>query len=412
MSPATASSRATRSRPPASAAHPRPLAWLALVAAVVAAVSPLVVCAAVGVLGWYLSDSGIHGTPSDGMRTGALAWLAGHASTVTIQGTVVSMLPLGITAACAWTVWRVALRLGRSLAGHGPDADRISDGERDLTVPAAVLIFGLGYGGVLWAVASGASSVTDVSTGRLVGAVVVGCLALVLPAVAVGSGRAAIWVGRAPIGVAITLAATRRLLRWFVLACTVLVVGSLLVHWQTVANTLSDLHSSTGEAVLLIGLSLLLFPNAVAFASAWLLGAGFAVGTGTFVSPGVVILGPLPIFPLVAALPTSTPGEWASWLVVLPGLVAAAAVARTQWLYPCVDWLTGPVRGACAGALAALAAACVAALASGAVGPGRMREIGPDFGAVLQHGLVSFGVGGLIAGLVMTAYQRRTLLED
>lgn len=409
MSPATVSSRTARSRP--SAAHPRPLAWLSLLAALVAALAPLVVCAAVGVVGWYLSDSGVYGAPSDGMQTGALVWLAAHGSTVTINGTLVTMLPLGLTAACAWTVWRVALRLGRSLAGHGPDADRISDGERDLTVPAAVLVFGLGYGAVLMAVASGASEVTELSRGSLVQAVLVGSLLLVLPAVAVGSGRAAIWVGRAPIGIAVTLAAARRLVRWFVLTSVVLVVLSLLVHWQTFANTFSDLHSSTSEAVLLVGLSLLLFPNAAAFAGAWLLGAGFTVGTGTFVSTSAVVLGPLPIFPLVAALPVTTPGAWASWVVVLPALVAAAAVARTQWLYPCVDWITGPVRGACAGALTALAAACLAALASGAVGPGRMQDIGADFGAVLVHGLVGFGLGGLVAGLAMTAYQRRTLIE-
>ena len=34
---------------------------------------------------------------------------------------------------------------GDALSGHGPDADRISDGERDLTVPTAVAMFVIGY---------------------------------------------------------------------------------------------------------------------------------------------------------------------------------------------------------------------------------------------------------------------------
>lgn len=411
MSSATTPARSRAPRTP-DTTSPRPLAWLSLVAALLAALGPLLVCAALGVVGWYLSDAGVHGTPSDGMATGSLTWLAAHGSTVTIAETRVTMLPLGLTLVCAWTVWRSALRLGRSLAGHGPDADRISDGERDLTVPAAVLVFGLGYGAVLGVVAAVVGDVTDLSRARLVLSVLIGCLVLVAPAVAVGSGRAAIWLGRCPVGVPVTLSATRRLLHWFALTCAALVVLSLVVHWQTVANTLSDLHSSTGEAILLLGLSLLLLPNAVALGGSWLLGSGFTVGTGTFVSQSVVVVGALPIFPLVAAIPTATPGAWASWTVVVPGLVAAAAVARTQWLYPCVDWITGGVRGACAGALGAVAAALIAALASGAVGPGRMSEVGAGAGQVLVHGLVAFGIGGLLAGLVMTGHQRRTLLTD
>lgn len=390
---------------------PRSLGTLSLAAALVAAAAPVLVCAALGIVGWYLSDGGVHGTPTAGMRTGVLAWLAAHGSGITVQGVAVTMLPLGITLLCAWTVWRVAMRLGRNLAGHGPDADRIADGERDLTVPAAVLVFALGYGGALLVLARGVDGVTDLSTARLLVATLVGALFLVTPAVAIGSGRAAIWVGRWPIQVAVTLAAGRRVLWWLMNTSLALVVVSLLLHWGTVANTLSELHSSTGEAVLLIGLSLLLLPNAAVFATAWLVGAGFTVGTGTFVSQSVVVLGPLPIFPLVGALPSQTPGSWATWMVAVPAVVAALAVARTQVLYPCVDWVSGGVRGAAAGVLAALGVAALTVLASGAVGPGRMADVGADASQVFVHAVAACGLGGLLAGLVMTGVQRRTLLE-
>ena len=70
---------------------------------------------------------------------GALAWLMAHGSGITVQGVAVGVVPLGLTAICAWSMWRVAHRVGDALSGHGPDADRISDGERDLTVPVAAL---------------------------------------------------------------------------------------------------------------------------------------------------------------------------------------------------------------------------------------------------------------------------------
>jgi hypothetical protein len=110
-----------------------------------AALVPLVVLLCVGVIGWFLSDSGLHGTTRDGLRAGGLAWLMAHGSGVTVQGALVSVVPLGLTLATAWTTGRVAHRVGDLVSGHGPDADRISDGERDWTVPVAIALFLVGF---------------------------------------------------------------------------------------------------------------------------------------------------------------------------------------------------------------------------------------------------------------------------
>ena len=45
----------------------------------------------------------------------------------------------------AWATWRIGHRIGDSISGHGPDADAISDGERDWTVPVALAFFTAGY---------------------------------------------------------------------------------------------------------------------------------------------------------------------------------------------------------------------------------------------------------------------------
>ena len=48
-------------------------------------------------------------------------------------------------------------------------------------------------------------------------------------------------------------------------------------------------------------------------------------------------------------------------------------------------------------------------LAGGAVGPGRMRDVAPYSFDVLLHAVTAFGVGGLLGGLAVTWWQRRTM---
>src|SRR3954451_12457722 len=130
------------------AAHRRPLVLLGLLAGVVAAASTLLVCLAGGVIGWFLTDAGAHGAPRDGLRVGALGWLIAHGSGVHVEGVHITAVPLGLTLVAAVVVWRLGLRLGDSVSGHGPDADAIADGVRDWTVASATSLFAVGYVGV------------------------------------------------------------------------------------------------------------------------------------------------------------------------------------------------------------------------------------------------------------------------
>ncbi|MBO0842250.1 MAG: hypothetical protein J2O46_03630, partial [Nocardioides sp.] len=125
--------------------HRRPLVAVALLGGVGAAMITLLVCMAIGVVGWFLSDAGAHGTPSDAIRIGALGWLIGHGSGVVVAGTPVTAVPLGVTLAVVWTIWQVGVRVGDSVSLHGPDADGLADGERDWTVPLTAGLFTLAY---------------------------------------------------------------------------------------------------------------------------------------------------------------------------------------------------------------------------------------------------------------------------
>ena len=397
--------RGTDSRP-----GPRlPLAVVAFLGGVLAALGPLLVCLGVGVVGWFLADAGSHGQPSDGLRVGATAWLMGHGSGVSVEGVRLTVVPLGVTLLAAWSTWRAGLRVGHLVSGHGPDADGIEDGERDWTVPVAVALLTAGYAvtGIVTASLAATRASSPGTGGVVTWSLLLGVL-VALPALAIGSGRAAIWVAGAPPSLVESVRTARRVLRtWLVVALAAFLL-SFALDLGTAANVMSQLHSGAGDVVIVVLVSLLLLPNAVAFSGAYLAGPGFTVGAGTLVSPSVVVLGPLPMFPMLAALPDAgEPPAWTVALVALPVLVAALAAARAQQVAPTLRWEEGALRGCVGGALAAVAFAILSGLAGGAVGPGRMREVTPLAGDVLVQCLTTFGLGGLLGGLVMTAWQRR-----
>ncbi len=382
---------------------------LAFAGGVAAAASTLVVFLGLGVIGWFLTDGGAHGAPRDGLRVGALGWLMGHGSGVTVEGAAITVMPLGVTLVCAWATWRIGLRVGDSVSGHGPDVSGLSDGERDWTVPVASGLFAVGYVvTAILVVSVAATPSTDPSTAGVVGWASALCLFVGTPAIAVGAGRAAIWLALVPppVRAACTLARVL-VISWLAVSLTAFVLA-LVVDFDTAANIMSQLGANAGDSVLFVVLSLLVLPNAVAFSGSYLLGPGFTVGAGTLVTPQAAVLGALPMFPLLAALPDDGPAPaWTAWLLAVPVLVAALAAAWVQRGLPTVRWDEGALRGCAGGIAAGIGFASIAAVAGGAVGPGRMRDVGPLVGDTLLQSITAFGVGGLLGGLAMTWWQRR-----
>lgn len=401
-------------RPGAATRRPYPLALVAVLGGTLAAAVPLLVSACVGVIGWFLSDAGVHGTPRDGLRAGALAWLMAHGSGISVRGTVVSVVPLGLTLLAAWSAWRTGHRVGERVSGHGPDADRIADGERDWTVPSATALFLVGYavvGVVVASLAAGAGA--DPSVARVVGWSALLSVLVAAPAIAIGSGRAAIWAAFLPSAVRGVFATTLWIVAAFLALSTAALLLGLALGAGEAATMMSRLHLHPGEAGLYSLVNLAYLPNAAVFSGAWLLGPGFAVGAGTLVSPALVVLGPLPLFPLLAALPAPGPTSQAvASLVVLPPLVAVLGVVLAQRRRPTLRWDEAVLRGCGGGIGAGVAVGLAAALSGGAAGPGRMQQVGPAAFDVLVHAITAFGVGGLVGALAMTWWQRRRATAD
>jgi hypothetical protein len=199
--------------------HRRPLVVVAALGGSAAALMPILVLSALGVIGWFVSDAGVHGEPRDGLRIAAIAWLAAHGADVQIQGATITMLPLGITILCAWVLWRMGYRVGDSVSGHGPDAEGIVNGERDLIVPTATVVLTASYVVVtVFASVLSATSAAGPSPMAAIGGAMVLAVGFGGVGIAVGSGRAAIWMALVPIGVRAVLAGASRIVGLYVLA--------------------------------------------------------------------------------------------------------------------------------------------------------------------------------------------------
>lgn len=79
---------------------------------------------------------------------------------------------------------------------------------------------------------------------------------------------------------------------------------SLAFHFSVVRDLYAVLDAGIIGGVLLTIISILTLPNMAISALSYLIGSGFAIGSGTLVSPGIHQLNEIPAFPLLGAIPT------------------------------------------------------------------------------------------------------------
>ena len=166
------------------------------------------------------------------------------------------------------------------------------------------------------------------------------------------------------------------------LAISSVMIGvSLTLNWVAVTRLYEGLQVSfIGALVVTVG-QLMLLPNLIVYGASWLTGAGFSIGTGSMVSPIGTQLGPIPALPVLGGLPigTNIPGLWVLAIPVLLALFATVAVRshttelRFNFATPFAAALS---LGLSIGVVAAVESAALAFLASGALGPGRLAEVG------------------------------------
>jgi hypothetical protein len=389
-------------RTSASAASRGPVArplWLgAGFAGAVAAGAMLTACMAVGLVGWFASDAGSHGDTRDALRVGADAWLLAHGAGLTLEGATIGVVPLGLTALCGY----VAFRLGRWARLTSADEDGPAVALAALVLAGVYAVVAV-VTAVLATLPTAEPGLMPAFAGAFGLALLGGGAGLVrtdrrTAAMAARVPETAVAVVRGGVGVVLVVLA----------AGAALVTGALVLDLGTAASVLSRLHADAAGSALYTLLVAAVAPNAALLGSAYLLGPGFAVGTGTVVSPTAVVLGPVPAFPLLAALPAPGPGPaWATGFVAVPVLLAAAVGALTVRRHPTTAYETGALRGLGAGVVGGVLVTVLVHLAGGSAGPGRMADVGAPFLDTLAAAVVALGIGSLLGAVLATWRTRR-----
>lgn len=365
-----------------------------IVSGVLAALQALVLSLAVVVLPAVVAFLLSSGTTESGTGWGrslsvaAGLWLLAHGVPLAAAGSTITLVPLGLTAIALFTCYVSAKRsshatLAAWVAGTVTYAAATTavalvtgsaPGALAVWAPlGGLLVAGLGLGG-------GILARRDAPTLAEVGE----RLDRVAPAVLRLGARA---------GLLATALVTA--------AAALLVLAWVVAGRATSADVVAGLAPGVAGGVVLALAQLAVVPDLVAWALAWLAGPGFAVGEGTAFTTGGTTSGPLPAVPVLGALPGD---DWANavsaaapLLLVLAGVVAGLFAwrrldpARVRWSHVAV------VLGGVAGTVVVLVGVLQAA-ASGAVGPGRLEQVGAD---PLVTALVVAGEVTLGAALVL-----------
>lgn len=182
-----------------------------------------------------------------------------------------------------------------------------------------------------------------------------------------------------------------------VLVAATVIVAILLIRGMSQAGDLwAALDPGLGGGIVLGVGSLLAVPTMILWTASALIGPGFMLGSDTSVDLTGAQLGQVPGFPLFAALPS--PGTFPDWVFVL-GLVPLLAGMLTGWrLRLAAD--AGPGKrlllGTIAGALSGMILGVLVALSHGAIGPGRMANVGPPLVTPLLVAMGVMAVGGAL----------------
>lgn len=336
--------------------------WTGVGAAVVCAVAAIVVVA----ICWLPVSAAGHGSrAASTIRAGLLTFLACVHGGITIDGTSVALLPLGMLIAVAAVLWRA----GVALADTAATLD-----ERDplrLAVAAAVQAGGFATCCLI------AVPFASLGTSRAP-FLSVGLAAALVALLAGGAGFVANsplrdWCRYVPDFLVAGARAALAVLSAVLGAGALLVAGSLVVHHAAVEALSRQVGGGWGGVGLLV-LGILAAPNAAIAGAGYLSGVGFAVGHGSTVAPLATTRGVLPAFPVLGAVPS---GGGAN--VVTKGYMVVTVVALTavlaHFLRRATLRRTAQTIGV-ATVIAGLAALVLGWQSGGAVGDGRLAAVG------------------------------------
>ena len=392
-------------RPPPDRSGRAPLLVAAGFATLWAALlSYLPVAAVIGLARSFEGAGGLGGAAGAGLA----AWLLGHGVPIGTPIGPLALAPLLLSSLIVWRLTRAGLHVTRAVG-----ARRSGSGRTALLASGAVGLWYALFGVVAAALVDGPVYRAGLhflllgTAGALAGAMAGTDIPLAL-------------AGRLP-------RALRHGIRTgLVAALAILAVGaacaglSIAFHGGQAADTIAAYRTGVAGQAGITLVSLAYGPNAAVWASAYLLGPGFALGVGSAVRLTEVTVGPLPTLPLLAGLPNGPMGAAGTAVLAIPVLTGMAA----GWLLthrlrrfperanpdkPVPELPSQPdpaagqpawslVLGAAvvAGPVAGLVLGGLAWLSGGSLGAGRLAQIGP---VPWQVALVATGVVAVPAAI-------------
>jgi hypothetical protein len=362
-----ARSKAARSKAARAAASGVAPLWVRGAFAAVWAVTVGLATLVVVILVMWAADTRSSVSAAATVRFAVVVWLSAmHVPMRLSAGGSVALAPLGLSAV-------LLLLLARA-------ASLVARGRRDPDLREAATIVGLVVApytvlSAVLAVAARSAQITPSVPWTVVAALLTGTAAAGA-GVLRGSGLTrALWQ-RVPEDVRGGLGAGAAGVTLLLGVAVMLLVGSLALHSGRVGAAISHYGGGPAAGASLIVACLTLLPNAVLAALGYLVGPGFALGTGTSYTLGGVHGGRLPVFPLLAAHPHG--GAPASVLVlcvvavVLAGVMTGWRVARRA-----STGIQARLRQVgTAAAAAGVSTAALVAVAGGPAGPGRFAAVG------------------------------------
>lgn len=390
-------SRAGRRDPEPTGVPPRPVSLSGLLAAAHAAALGLLAVTVPVLVGWATAaDSGASAT--EAVRTSLQAWLAGHLTTMAVPGGRFDLVPLGLTAVPALLLVAATARAARASA-----VSRL----RGVAALTAVTASAYAVVAAVLALLARTDAVRPLPLSAFLGAGTVATLAAGVGALrGAGAGRR-LW-RLLPVPVRLAAVGGAGALGTLVAAGALIAALSLAIHHQRAGELLRGLDAGATGGVLVLLLCALYVPTAAVWGTAFVVGPGFSLGTGTAVSLGGVHLGAAPAFPLLAALPAdgAVPRPLLGVLLapVGAGVVAGLLVDRRDRAVAAArltTWRRVLLAGAAVGAVAGAGLAVLSAAGSGAVGPGRLADVGPGPWLVGLAAAVEVGVLASVTLLVL-----------
>jgi hypothetical protein len=335
-------------------------------------VTGLVILTPLVLAGWIAAPHAGLGLPGV-LRTATGLWLAAHHVGFALRGAGrIGMLPLGLVLLPGALLWRAGRWMVRS--GQVSSLSEVGYAALALAAPYAVLC------GALALASRSALAAPSLPQAIIAGFLLAWCAGVLGGARTLAPwGRLARLLPPRPRSVVLGTAGALAVLG---AAGAVLAGASLALHLKEFTSLNAVLGAGAVGSVLLLLVQFAYVPNAVSWAVCFMLGPGFAFGTGTVVAPTGAALGPLPMFPMLAALPAgphvSVPG-WASvGVLAVPYLAGAFGGLLLVRAAPAPAIEAAPFWGFVCGAAAGCVVGVVAAFSGGPLGSGRLASVGPS----------------------------------